>query len=139
MNKLTKLTINKFRNVKPTTLEFRPGINVVLGKNAAGKTTLLRLLATVTGADDDTLKGDELNVCRYVSSEALSFEHTLIQERVQEPALFVKLGLHAMENRSILRRTDAIVFEKEGAAPLRVDLLPNTVSVSRDFVHASSS
>jgi ABC-type multidrug transport system ATPase subunit len=31
--------------VSPTRLEFRPGLNLVLGKNAAGKTTLLNLLA----------------------------------------------------------------------------------------------
>ncbi|ATB43812.1 hypothetical protein CYFUS_009292 [Cystobacter fuscus] len=132
MNKLTKLTINKFRNVVPTTLEFRPGLNVVLGKNAAGKTTLLRLLATVMGAEDDALEGDELNVCRHVSRESLGFEHTLIQERVQEPALFVKLGLHARESRSIPRRTDAIVFKRDGMAFLRIDMLPNTVLISRD-------
>jgi ATPase subunit of ABC transporter with duplicated ATPase domains len=79
MNKLTKLTINKFRNVKPTTLEFRPGINVVLGKNAAGKTTLLRLLATVMGADDDALQDDVLDVSCHASGAELDFEHTLIK------------------------------------------------------------
>lgn len=44
---LAELELKTFRNVRPTRLVFRPGINVVLGKNAAGKTTLLNLLAGV--------------------------------------------------------------------------------------------
>ncbi|WP_309895424.1 AAA family ATPase [Archangium sp.] len=60
MNKLTKLSIRKFRNVAPTTLEFRPGLNVLLGKNAAGKTTLLRLLSTVLEAPEEALQDDVL-------------------------------------------------------------------------------
>lgn len=44
---LAELELKTFRNVRPTRLVFRPGINVVLGKNAAGKTTLLELLAGV--------------------------------------------------------------------------------------------
>jgi hypothetical protein len=45
MKHLSEFEVRSFRNVRPTTLTFRPGINVVLGKNAAGKTTLLKLLA----------------------------------------------------------------------------------------------
>ncbi len=45
MKHLSEFEVRSFRNVRPTTLTFRPGINVVLGKNAAGKTTLLNLLA----------------------------------------------------------------------------------------------
>jgi len=57
MTKLTKLSIKTFRNVAPTTLEFSPGLNVLLGRNAAGKTTLLRLLSTVLGALTRRLSG----------------------------------------------------------------------------------
>ncbi|MCU0695172.1 MAG: AAA family ATPase [Myxococcaceae bacterium] len=45
MKHLSEFEVRSFRNVRQTTLKFRPGINVVLGKNAAGKTTLLKLLA----------------------------------------------------------------------------------------------
>lgn len=37
---LAELELKTFRNVRPTRLVFRPGINVVLGKNAAGKDVL---------------------------------------------------------------------------------------------------
>lgn len=53
MKHLAELEIRSFRNVRPTKLVFRPGINVVLGRNAAGKTTLLNLLSIVTWGFDE--------------------------------------------------------------------------------------
>ena len=48
MLQLTWLKIHKFRNVKPgTELHFGPKFNVLLGKNASGKTTLLDLIAAI--------------------------------------------------------------------------------------------
>jgi hypothetical protein len=47
--RLTRLRIDRFRNVKPgTEMQFGPTFNVLLGKNATGKTTLLDLVAAVT-------------------------------------------------------------------------------------------
>ncbi len=49
---LESLTIHRFRNVKPgTRLEFNPGMNVLLGKNATGKTTLLELISHCIRSD----------------------------------------------------------------------------------------
>lgn len=49
MVRLTRLRIDRFRNVKPgTELRFGPTFNVLLGKNATGKSTLLDLIAAVT-------------------------------------------------------------------------------------------
>jgi energy-coupling factor transporter ATP-binding protein EcfA2 len=49
--RLRRLTIQRFRNVRPTTLIFDDEWNVLLGKNGTGKTTLLELIAA-------TLRGD---------------------------------------------------------------------------------
>jgi hypothetical protein len=52
MVRLTRLRIDRFRNVKPgTDLRFGATFNVLLGRNATGKTTLLDLLAAVTTDD----------------------------------------------------------------------------------------
>jgi hypothetical protein len=52
MVRLTRLRIDRFRNVKPgTELRFGPTFNVLLGKNATGKSTLLDLIAAVTNDD----------------------------------------------------------------------------------------
>ncbi len=46
MVRLTRLKIDRFRNVKPgTDLRFGPTFNVLLGKNATGKSTLLDVIA----------------------------------------------------------------------------------------------
>jgi ABC-type dipeptide/oligopeptide/nickel transport system ATPase subunit len=46
------MRIDKFRGVKPgTVLEFSDGINLVLGKNATGKTTLLELIVAAVRFD----------------------------------------------------------------------------------------
>jgi energy-coupling factor transporter ATP-binding protein EcfA2 len=48
MVKLKRLKIDKFRNVAPgTELHFRDSLNVLLGKNGTGKTTLLNLIVAV--------------------------------------------------------------------------------------------
>jgi hypothetical protein len=49
--RLRKLTIHKYPHVAPGTLEFGPGMNVILGKNGTGKTTLLKLLSRVARSD----------------------------------------------------------------------------------------
>ncbi|MDI1435945.1 AAA family ATPase [Polyangium sorediatum] len=52
MVRLTRLRIDRFRNVKPgTDLHFGPTFNVLLGKNATGKSTLLDVIAAVTNDD----------------------------------------------------------------------------------------
>ena len=52
MVRLTRLRIDRLRNVKPgTDLRFGPTFNVLLGRNATGKSTLLDLIAAVTNDD----------------------------------------------------------------------------------------
>lgn len=44
---IAKLSITNLRCFNQTTVEFQPGINVILGENNAGKTALLRALRLV--------------------------------------------------------------------------------------------
>ncbi|HEX5751667.1 MAG TPA: AAA family ATPase [Archangium sp.] len=127
MNKLTKLSIKKFRNVAPTTLEFRPGLNVLLGKNAAGKTTLLRLLSTAVGAPEEALRDDVLDLSYRVSSAALEFEHTLVRTRIDEPTLGLEPGRPEREELSSIQQTNSIVIEKDGAVVAKAQVLANEV------------
>ncbi|MFO0607329.1 MAG: AAA family ATPase [Polyangiales bacterium] len=49
---LRRLKIHRFRKVAPgTEIHFHPGMNVLLGLNASGKTTLLELIAAVLRGD----------------------------------------------------------------------------------------
>jgi len=131
MSKLTKLTIKKFRNVAPTTLEFRPGINVILGKNAAGKTSLLRLLSTALGVREGALKDDVLEVSYRASGHSFDFEHTITRSRVSEPVLPLELGRTEMKNISSFQQTDHFAFEQNGAVVVSAEVLPNQVVITR--------
>jgi hypothetical protein len=60
MVRLTRLRVDRFRNVKPgTELRFGPTFNVLLGKNATGKSTLLDLVAAVTNDDLSAYAGED--------------------------------------------------------------------------------
>ncbi|NMO20906.1 AAA family ATPase [Pyxidicoccus fallax] len=50
--KLTRLVVHHYRHVTPgTELVFSPTLNLVLGENGTGRTTLLELISTVVGSD----------------------------------------------------------------------------------------
>jgi len=61
--KLKRLKINQYRNVRPgTQLHFDDGVNLVLGQNAAGKTTLLSLLSAVSRSAFEELSHEEFDL-----------------------------------------------------------------------------
>jgi len=63
MLKLRRLRVEKFRSVaKATELSFSDGINVLLGQNGTGKTTLLELISMVVRSDFSSLAKEEFAV-----------------------------------------------------------------------------
>lgn len=63
MLRLRRLKINKFRAVKPgTELHFNDGFNVVLGRNATGKTTLLELISMALRFDFSSVRDEDFDV-----------------------------------------------------------------------------
>src|SRR5688572_9231782 len=61
--RLRRLKILKFRNVVPgTELVFSDGMNVLLGRNGTGKTTLLQLIAMVTSSSFEPLVDEEFEI-----------------------------------------------------------------------------
>jgi energy-coupling factor transporter ATP-binding protein EcfA2 len=61
--RLTRLKINRFRHVKPgTELRFDDGINVLLGRNGTGKTTLLELVCGLASGDLRMYQNEEIEL-----------------------------------------------------------------------------
>jgi energy-coupling factor transporter ATP-binding protein EcfA2 len=90
---LLRLKVNQFRHVTPgTKLTFQHGLNVLLGRNASGKTTLLDLVATLLRGNLTTLEEDfdiefdvEADGCRIEAHAfALSEMHETHDGREQE-------------------------------------------------------
>lgn len=63
MLKLKRLRVERFRSlVRGTELSFSDGINVVLGQNGTGKTTLLELISMVVRSDFSSLATEEFAI-----------------------------------------------------------------------------
>jgi energy-coupling factor transporter ATP-binding protein EcfA2 len=63
MVKLSRLQILRFRRVRAgTDLRFRNGLNLLLGRTGAGKTSLLDLISAVVTMDFSPLKDEELDL-----------------------------------------------------------------------------
>ncbi|MFP4496792.1 MAG: DNA replication/repair protein RecF [Vulcanimicrobiota bacterium] len=66
---VNKLELNNFRNLKPASLEFSPGFNLIIGKNAQGKSSFLEALYSLSlGRSYRTNK--EENIINFDSSFA---------------------------------------------------------------------
>src|SRR5436190_1539678 len=63
MLKLKRLKVNRYRIVRPgTELHFDDGINVLLGINGTGKTTLLDLIAMIFSSNFAGLEEEEFDL-----------------------------------------------------------------------------
>lgn len=80
--RLERLKIHKFRDVVPgTELRFSHGWNVVLGRNATGKTTLLHLISMALRGDFTALRGEEFDLEYELSNGEASLKVRLKSER----------------------------------------------------------
>lgn len=143
--KLTKLQIHRYRGAAPgTELLFSPSINLVLGANGTGRTTLLELLARVLASDfsglsqeefsleyDLDLPGTEIHVTARnekrsgpvqlegtpSNSVALSRHRAPEPAPVFEPLIEAKLRLEASASQVVVRANSSGLFcEVDGAS-----------------------
>jgi energy-coupling factor transporter ATP-binding protein EcfA2 len=156
--KLTHLRIHRYRDVAPgTSLVFGPALNLVLGDNGTGRTTLLELLARVLAADFSSLLHEEFSL-EYAldfpdvdvhiqvrnerpaiepapeSAQALARPVPDATEAPLAPFMQITLALHAPATRLVLRaNAEGVAWEVEGqpdyAQKMYWSLLDRTVWV----------
>jgi energy-coupling factor transporter ATP-binding protein EcfA2 len=81
--RLKSLEIVKFRSVVPgTRLIFSPGMNVVLGENASGKTTLLNLISMVLRSDFSEIEQEDFELAYEIEVPGGIFGASVRNERV---------------------------------------------------------
>ena len=137
--KLTHLRIHRYRDVVPgTALAFSPALNLVLGDNGTGRTTLLALLGHVLAADFSSLLHEEFSL-EYTldfpgmdvhlqvrnerpatpaapeSVQALARGTPGASEAPLEPFMCITLALHAPDTRLVLRaNAEGVAWEVNG-------------------------
>lgn len=84
MFKLKRLRIEEYRNVKPgTELRFDDGLNLILGQNASGKTTLLALLSAVCRSAFDGIADEEFVLEYELRSERFTVTAKVAHRRAE--------------------------------------------------------
>ncbi len=83
--RLERLKIHRFRDVAPgTELRFSHGWNVLLGRNATGKTTLLHLISMALRGDFTALWGEDFDLEYELRHEAASLQVRVRSEQLLE-------------------------------------------------------
>ncbi|MCA9706180.1 MAG: AAA family ATPase, partial [Myxococcales bacterium] len=86
MLKLKRLVVEQYRNVRPgTELRFDDGLNLVLGQNASGKTTLLALLSAVCRSAFEGIADEEFALEYELGSERFTVV-AWVSHRYAEPS-----------------------------------------------------
>ena len=95
---LKRLELDFFRNYLHAEAEFSPGVNVILGENAQGKTNLLEAAAYLSGAKSHRARYDR---------ELIQFgvDHAFLKGEVysRERDITLEAKLHRGERRQLLR------------------------------------
>ncbi|GEN47600.1 DNA replication/repair protein RecF [Ligilactobacillus pobuzihii] len=93
---LKKLHLKNFRNYEDTSLEFSPGINVLLGQNAQGKTNLLESIYVLATARSHRTANDH-ELIRFGNNDAdiMGFVH----RRADDLPLELELGKRGKKAR----------------------------------------
>lgn len=110
MVRLTRLKIDRFRNLAPgTDLHFGPTFNVLLGRNATGKTTLLDLIAAVTNDDLSAYAGEEAgyDLTWWLEADQYAIEVRAARSAVpatDDPRARLSIPLHLHEHTHLVVR-----------------------------------
>lgn len=94
---LTSLSVDQFRNLTPVTLQFSPQLNLFIGANAAGKTSLLESLYTLARARSFRTR----SLDKAIQNGATSFQ--LVAAVTAEQDREIPVGLKCSERKLIAR------------------------------------
>lgn len=87
---ISKISINGFRNFPNTEVEFNDGVNVIIGHNNAGKTSLLKALSLILNND----------AVRRLEIDDFSKNATLTELQAQPPKVTIQLSLRQSDNEA---------------------------------------
>ncbi len=146
-----RLTLSNFRNYKEADMEFCPGVNVIYGKNAQGKTNLLEALWLFTAAksfrtaqDSEMIRFSEESAS--VKTEYSAFGRNMTAEITLSAGKrkLLKLGGAPLEKTSeILGQFPAVIFSPDelhiitGAPEVRRRFMDSAISAARPLYYGA--
>lgn len=133
--RLTQLKINHFRHVKPgTELHFDDGINVLLGRNGTGKTTLLDLICALAAQDLRAYREESFDFeCRLTLGTlgfSLHVQHTMRElAHSRSPNVVASMGRRsAWQYDAMAQGTEGTISASVNGQGARVTYESNTAS-----------
>lgn len=130
MVKLTRLKINKFRNVEPVELNFSRGMNVLLGINGSGKTTFLDLIAALLNQDVSTYREEEFSI-----GYDVAINDNIIEVSLENRVAHLDNGDKAARPRG--QRVGQSLFSLHVHVALKLNSLPHEYLVDATRVSAT--
>lgn len=89
---LSKLNIKNFRSIRNSTFNFTPGINILIGENNSGKTSVLDVLRICLGYKQSNalrIKKEDFNI--FNPNESIEFDLSFDIDEDYERAYFIEL------------------------------------------------
>ncbi len=142
---VNRLTLSDFRNYKEAAVEFCPGVNLIYGKNAQGKTNLLEALWLFTAAKSFRTAQDAEMIRFGADAACVKTEYTAFgREQSAEITIsagkrkLLKLGGVPLEKTSeLLGQFPAVIFSPDelhiitGAPEVRRRFMDSAISAAR--------
>ncbi len=132
---ISDLRLQHFRSYKDDSFEFDPGVNIIVGPNASGKTNLLEgILVSCVGS---TYRGKDVELIAFKSSWARLDAHTKNQTRtvkikhVAEERVTKQFDIdgHSLTRLPLARTLPVVLFD-----PTHLQLLHGAPELRRNFI-----
>ncbi|MEM7619753.1 MAG: AAA family ATPase [Pseudomonadota bacterium] len=88
---LSELHIKNFRSISSCELHFNPGLNVIVGENNIGKTTIIDALRALLPTIDQQAYGlSEFDICQQNTNNPIEISYVFDALSIEEEAIFIE-------------------------------------------------
>ncbi len=133
---IQKLNINNVRLIREETLEFCPGFNLIIGKNASGKTSLLESLSLLSS-------GRSFRSAHI--SEVISHNHqsALVNATLNDSNSIIKMGIEKGQSKTSIRINQKDIYSQAELSshlpitiihPNSLELITGAPSLRRSYI-----
>lgn len=121
---LTRIAIKNYRGLRDFALDLTPGLNILVGDNDAGKTTVLEAIRLgLSGRIGDRLAGQGLSPYHFNQAKVAEYVAKIRDGvRIEPPPLIIDVHLEATEATAPLKGANNLLGENEPGLRLMASL-----------------